>query len=60
MNSGVPMFFGGLVQALYRALMNEHGAEGEVNLCVRMFERMAQTKLTPDSFNSDSEANIHS
>ncbi len=60
MNSGVPMFFGGLVQALYRALMNEHGAEGEVNLCVRMFERMAQTKLTPEPLNSDTEANIHS
>ncbi len=49
MNSGVPMFFGSLVQSLYRTIMNEHGADGEVNLSVRLFERMAQTTITPES-----------
>jgi len=52
-DSGVPMFFGSLTQALFRSVTNEYGVDGEVNLAVRMFEKMAQTTITPIGSNAE-------
>jgi hypothetical protein len=41
-----------MTQAFFRALANEYGTEGEVNLAVRMFEKMAQTTIAPPESNA--------
>ncbi len=53
MNSDVPLFFGNLTQTLFKTLANEYGYDGEVNLAVRMYERMAKTTITPPESNAD-------
>ncbi|MGF7160001.1 3-hydroxyisobutyrate dehydrogenase [Rhodoligotrophos appendicifer] len=45
--SDVPMFFGSTVLALYRDLANEFGRDGEVNLGVKLFERLSGATITP-------------
>jgi len=47
--AGVPLFFGSQVKEHYQAAINEFGAEGDVNDAVRMFERLAMTRVRPDA-----------
>ncbi|MGE0715044.1 MAG: NAD(P)-dependent oxidoreductase [Alphaproteobacteria bacterium] len=45
--AGVPLFMGALVKQLYQAAIAEMGAESDVNEAVRMYERMAATRVRP-------------
>lgn len=45
--AGVPLFLGAQVKEHYQAAINEFGAGGDVNDAVRMFERMAGTRVRP-------------
>ena len=47
-SSGVPLFFGSMVrQFLYQSIINEQGAEADVNFAVKTFERLADVRITP-------------
>jgi 3-hydroxyisobutyrate dehydrogenase len=46
-SSDVPLFFGGLVRQFYQSIINERGADEDVNYAVRVFERMANVHITP-------------
>ena len=46
-SSGVPLFFGGLVRQFYQSIINERGADADVNYAVKVFERLADVQITP-------------
>jgi 3-hydroxyisobutyrate dehydrogenase len=46
-SSGVPLFFGGMVRQFYQAIINERGADADVNYAVKVFERLADVNITP-------------
>jgi len=46
-SSGVPLFFGGLVRQFYQSIINEKGADADVNYAVKVFERLANVQITP-------------
>ncbi|MCC7272839.1 MAG: NAD(P)-dependent oxidoreductase [Alphaproteobacteria bacterium] len=46
-SAGVPLFLGSLVKQQYQAAINEFGAESDVNEAVRLFERLANTRVRP-------------
>jgi 3-hydroxyisobutyrate dehydrogenase len=45
--SGSPMLVAGLVREMYQTAINEHGADGDVNLMIRLFERQSKVKVAP-------------
>jgi 3-hydroxyisobutyrate dehydrogenase len=45
--SGSPMLLSGVVRELYQTAINEHGADGDVNLMIRLFERQSKVKVAP-------------
>jgi 3-hydroxyisobutyrate dehydrogenase len=45
--SGVPLFLGGLVRQFYQSIINERGADADVNYAVKVFERLAGVQITP-------------
>lgn len=45
--SDVPLFFGGLVRQFYQLIINEKGADADVNYAVKVFERLADVQITP-------------
>ncbi len=45
--SGSPMLVAGLVREMYQTAINEHGADGDVNLMIRLFEHQSKVKVAP-------------
>ena len=45
--SGSPMLVSGVVRELFQTAVNEHGADGDVNLMIRLFERQSKVKVVP-------------
>jgi 3-hydroxyisobutyrate dehydrogenase len=45
--SGSPMLVAGLVREMYQTAINEHGADGDVNLMIRLFEHQSKVKVVP-------------
>ena len=45
--SGSPMIVAGVVRELFQTALNEHGADGDVNLIIRLFERQSKVKVVP-------------
>ncbi len=52
--SNVPLVLGGVVQQLYQSIVNEIGAEEEVNLAIRAYERMADVAICPPGASAES------
>lgn len=45
--SGSPMIVSGVVREMFQTAVNEHGADGDVNLMIRLFERQSKVKVVP-------------
>lgn len=45
--SGSPMLVSGLVREIFQTALNEQGAEADVNMLIRLFERQSQVKIVP-------------
>lgn len=45
--SGSPMIVSGVVREMFHTAVNEHGADGDVNLMIRLFERQSKVKVVP-------------
>ncbi len=55
-DSKVPLFLGSLVGEYYRTIINELGAEEELNTTVRYFEKISGAKICPPGASADPNA----
>ncbi|NKQ55550.1 NAD(P)-dependent oxidoreductase [Amycolatopsis sp. K13G38] len=48
-DSGVPMLYGDLTRSLMQMCLNENGADAQVDTAARIVDRMAGTRVVPDT-----------